>query len=505
MKSTIECGCSVADWKKNKSDLTCLLVLQNKKKTVLPSDSDKVLKKIVKNGCFNGGNGESIVFYPSVTSGCSHYCSTAVAVCGCGSLEDGVDYESDQWRKCGGEISKIAKKQKAKKICVVLPENIENPSVMQWVTEGIILGEYEFEKYKEKKEKDTYDGIAKVVFSVKKQKQSYRKKLSNGVNGAYAACSARNMANEPGNHWTAASFASYAKKLAGKTDLKCTVLGKGEMQKLKMGGILAVNQGSAEPPKLIVLEHEPESYSQTVLLVGKGLTFDSGGISLKPASGMQDMKFDMCGGAAVLCAMQAIAQEKPKVRVVALIPSTDNVIGSNALKPGDIIRHFNGVTSEIINTDAEGRLILADALAYGCEKYEPDCVIDLATLTGAVVVGLGHHYTGLLSNSDVLADKIIKAGKVTAEPVWRLPLDKEFTKQIKSDVADIKNTGGRAGGTCTAAAYLEKFVGNTPWAHLDIAGTAWSFTKKSYISKGASGTGVRTLVEFIRSWKKTKF
>jgi leucyl aminopeptidase len=217
------------------------------------------------------------------------------------------------------------------------------------------------------------------------------------------------------------------------------------------------------------------------------------------------MKYDMCGGAAVISAMKAVAAEKPVVRVIALVPATENLSGSKALKPGDIITHYNGVTSEIINTDAEGRLILADALAYGIEKYTPDCVLDLATLTGAVVVALGHHRTGLISNNDILADLVMTAGDSCGEPLWRLPLDKEYEKQIDSEVADIKNIGGKEGGTITAAAYLKKFVGDVPWAHLDIAGTAWDFTKKEYITKGPSGTGVRTLIEFIRNWKSIKF
>lgn len=274
---------------------------------------------------------------------------------------------------------------------------------------------------------------------------------------------------------------------------------------MKMGGILAVNKGSVDPAKLVVLEYKPKKYSQTIMLVGKGLTFDSGGVSLKPAAGMQDMKHDMCGGAAVLGVMKVVAREKPAVRVVGLVPTTDNMMSGSATKPGDIITHYNGITSEVINTDAEGRLILADALAYGNEKYQPDCIVDLATLTGAVIICLGHNRTGLLSNNDKLSELITQAAAKAGEPVWRLPIDEEHIKQIDSRVADIKNTGGREAGTITAAAYLQKFVGDTPWVHLDIAGTAWNFSKKNYVPEGPSGIGVRTLTEFIRDWKKTKF
>jgi len=290
--------------------------------------------------------------------------------------------------------------------------------------------------------------------------------------------------------------------LAKKYSLKCTVLDKDDMKRLGMGGILAVNQGSTEPPRMVILEYRPIEKSQTLLVVGKGLTFDSGGISLKPPAGMEDMKYDMCGGAAVMALMQAIGEERPDLGVVAIVPATDNMAGGAALKPGDIITHYNGLTSEIVNTDAEGRLILADALAYGVEKFTPDYVVDLATLTGAVIIGLGHHRTGLLGNNDELAGRLLAAGERCAEPLWRLPLGKEYTKQIESQVADIKNTGGKSAGTITAAAYLQKFVGETPWVHLDIAGTAWEFTEKSYIPKGPSGTGVRTLLELVRRWKK---
>jgi leucyl aminopeptidase len=218
---------------------------------------------------------------------------------------------------------------------------------------------------------------------------------------------------------------------------------------------------------------------------------------------MEEMKFDMCGGAAVMGAMQAIGKEKPKgINIVAIVPATENLPGPSALKPGDIITIYGGKTIEVVNTDAEGRLILADALAYGIKQYKPKTVVDLATLTGAVVIGLGHHRTGLLSNDEELARKVLAAGDRCGEPLWRLPLGPEYSKQIKSKVADMKNVGNRAAGTITAAAFLQEFVGETAWAHLDIAGTAYNFTDKPYVTKnGPSGIGVRTLLELVRNWK----
>ena len=409
-------------------------------------------------------------------------------------------------RTVGGIVANQCRKNKIENVGLCIPkiEGLDAAVVGENVIEGILLGAYQFLKYK-KKDDDTYPGLKKIEVFSSVDRTEIRKGVARGSNSALSACVARDMANEPGNCWTPTHFAQYAKKVAKELGLKCTILEKSHMTKLGMGGIIAVNKGSEEPPKFVILEYNPEQSSETVLLVGKGLTFDSGGISLKPGQGMMDMKYDMCGGAAVLSAIEAIAREKPRVRVVALIPSTDNMIGGGALKPGDIITHYGGITSEIENTDAEGRLILADALAYGIEKYQPSCVIDLATLTGAVIIALGHHYSGLMSNNDLLAERLVKAGKTCGEPLWRLPLGAMYAKQIKSKVADIKNTGGRPAGSITAAEYLHKFVGEVPWAHLDIAGTAWDFTEKTYIPKGPSGIGVRTLIELLRGWENGGF
>lgn len=405
-------------------------------------------------------------------------------------------------RTTGGTIAHQCKKNKLTIAAVLLPEikGLAATLVGQYLLEGILLGAYQFQKY-QKPEDDSYSGLQKVEILTSSGRTAVRSGLDRAINSTAAACDARDMANEPGNFWTPLHFAKYAQKVAKEHKIKCTILEKSHMAKLKMGGILAVNKGSKEPPKVIILDYNPKKDVDTVLLVGKGLTFDSGGISLKPAQNMMDMKYDMCGGAAVLTAIAALATEKIGVRVVAIVPSTDNMAGGGAVKPGDVITHYGGITSEIENTDAEGRLILADALSYGIEKYQPDCVIDLATLTGAVIIALGHHHTGLLCNNDQLADRLIDAGNVSGEPLWRLPLGGEYAKQLKSQVADLKNTGGRPAGCITAGEYLHAFVGKTPWAHLDIAGTAWDFTEKTYIPKGPSGIGVRTLIELLRKWE----
>ncbi|WP_163336635.1 leucyl aminopeptidase [Desulfopila sp. IMCC35008] len=493
-----------------KGDLLVCFVASGRKDSL---DCDKrilqVVYEIQQLGDFSAKENECILLYPSQHPKLLNSSAKRVLVIGLG---EGKKKRSEAelaelFRLAGGTISSYCEKYKVSDMMISAGPDLgfNQAQLAESLIEGVLLGDYRFSRFKKKDEKEKpYVGIEKILVSAvgwKVKSTALRRAVKKGAYTAVSANEARNMANEPGNHWTATHFAEYAKTMADELNLKCKTLNKAEMSKLGMGGILAVNQGSSEPPKLVVLEHNPKNSKKTILLIGKGLTFDSGGVSLKPAAGMQDMKYDMCGGAAVLGAMRAIAADKPRIRVVAIVPATDNMAGSAALKPGDIIKHYNGLTSEIVNTDAEGRLILADALAYGIEKYNPDCVVDVATLTGAVIIGLGHHYTGLLSNDDKLAGRLLEAGDRAGEPVWRLPLGKEYSKQIESKVADIKNAGGRPGGTSTAAAYLEHFVGETPWAHLDIAGTAWDFTEKTYIPKGPSGIMVRTLVQLVRDWR----
>ena len=466
----------------------------------------KELQTAISLGDFKGKENETLLVYPHTSSNTNSF-SGRVLYMGLGKVSDDSPTElRERYREVGGKIASMAEKVKSKEICLCLPAIASMPAdiFVECLLEGVLLGDYRFLKYKKKdSKKEKFTGLAKVTVWSPKAEKGLRRGINRARLAAGAACDARNMANEPGNGWKPLSFANYARELAITHKMKCTVLGKTDMKRLKMGGILAVNQGSSEPPKMVILEYKTlKKKADTILLVGKGLTFDSGGVSLKPSPGMQDMKYDMCGGAAALSTMAVVGEEKPDVNVIAIIPATDNMGGAAALKPGDIIKHYSGTTSEIINTDAEGRLILADALAYGIKKFSPDCVVDLATLTGAVIVGLGHHRTGLLGNNQPLVDRLCNAGDNCGEPLWQLPLDKEYTKQIDSDVADIKNTGGPGAGSITAAAYLQKFVGDTPWAHMDIAGTAWNFTKKTYIPKGPSGTGVRTLVDMIRNWKK---
>jgi leucyl aminopeptidase len=314
---------------------------------------------------------------------------------------------------------------------------------------------------------------------------------------AEAANFAREVINEPSNVLTPTELARRAEETAKDYGLEFEALDEAQMKELGMGALLGVAQGSAEPAKLIVMRYTPKSESkETIAIVGKGITFDTGGISIKPADGMEKMKYDMAGGATTIAAMRAIAQLKPEVNVLGIVPATENMPGGRAQRPGDVVRAMTGKTIEVINTDAEGRLVLADAVAYA-RKLGATKIVDLATLTGAVSIALGDVYVAVLGSNQEWVDRIIAAGKKAGEKIWELPLDKEYREQIKSEIADIKNIGGRKAGTITGAYFIREFVEDTPWAHLDIAGTAWNENKKPHLAVGPTGVCVRTLVNLV--------
>lgn len=306
----------------------------------------------------------------------------------------------------------------------------------------------------------------------------------------------RDIANMPPSRGTPTLFEERARKIP---DLDVTAFGREDFLRLGMGGIEGVSRAAQEPARMVIMEYGPRD-EKPILLVGKGITFDSGGISIKPSEKMDQMKFDKCGASSVLGLMKLVSDLKLKKHIVGIMPLTENLPGGHAYKPGDILKHYNGRTSEVLSTDAEGRLVLADALSYGVEKYDPSEVIDFATLTGAVVVALGNNIAGLMGNDDRVKSKLMAASGRAWERLWELPLDDDFMDQIKSEVADIKNTGGRPGGSETAGAFLRHFVGDKPWAHLDIAGTAWTqekTIKSGYLPAGATGFGVRLIYEYL--------
>lgn len=371
----------------------------------------------------------------------------------------------------------------------------------QAVVEGTELALYGFKELKTEPEDDPKEvsDMTFVVFDESKRPE-VKAAVEVGRQIVGGVSLARDLVNRPANYATPTLLAQRAQEMAGEFGMACQVLDEDEMTELGMGSLLSVAQGTDEPARLIILEHNAgRDDLDTVVLVGKGITFDSGGISLKNKEGMETMKGDMAGGAAVLGAMRAVAALDLPLHVVGLVPATENLPSGKAYKPGDVVRAMNGKTIEVISTDAEGRMILADALAYA-DRYQPKAVVDMATLTGAIVVALGHHATGLFSNDDNLAARLGAAGRTSFERVWRLPLFKEYSEQLKSHVADVKHTGGQPAGSITAAIFLSKFIGDFPWAHLDIAGKAWTDEDKPYTPKWATGIGVRLLTQFLRDW-----
>jgi leucyl aminopeptidase len=482
-------------------DLLVYFVRENERDS--PAGNSAAVQALINRafaaGDFTGREGQTLISYPETAVGRIPG-PARVLVVGLG-IEEAVP---ELFRKAGGVAATAAAKTKAQEMMVVLPKiaALAPPVVAQALTEGLLLGSYSFRKYKTKEEDEQGSGQLREISLATTVGTAVRPGVKRGRVAAAAVSAARDMAHEPANRWTPNHFADLSRQIADRHHLGCRIFDRQELEKMGMGGILAVNRGSAEPPTLSILEYRTRRKVPTLLLVGKGLTFDAGGYSLKPAAGMQEMKYDMCGAAVVLAVMQAVGELAPgRLDVVAMVPATENLVGPAALKPGDVITQYGGKTVEVINTDAEGRLILADALAYGIEHYRPDFVIDVATLTGAVIIGLGHHRTGLLANDDQLAAKVLTTGEMAGEPLWRLPLGPEYSKQLKSEIADLKNVDKRDAGTIIAACFLQEFVGKTPWVHLDIAGTAWNFTEKSYVPAGPSGVGVRTILDLIMAWR----
>jgi len=412
----------------------------------------------------------------------------------------------DKVRGAVAEICRLLQKKEVKTIATLAQgagiAGISLDGAAQAVTEGVLLGVYSFRKHITKEAE--YGEIEK--FTIVDVNKANLPLLEKGCNKgrilAEATNLCRDMVNEPANYMTPTHMAETATNLAQTYGLEINILEKGQMEELGMGALLGVTQGSRQPPKFIVLRYNgSDSGEIDIALVGKGITFDSGGISIKPSQGMEEMKGDMAGGAAVMAAMRAIAQLKPKINVMAIIPCAENLPGGNSLKPGDVLKTMDGKTIEIVSTDAEGRLILADALGYA-KKFGARSVVDVATLTGACRVALGDVCTGAFTNNQELVEKVIAAGVDAGEPVWQMPMHELYKEQNKSDVADIKNIGGRWGGAITAAQFLAEFVGDTPWVHLDIAATSLTDKERTYLVKGATGVPLRTLVNLVLSLAK---
>ncbi|HWE06431.1 MAG TPA: leucyl aminopeptidase [Rhizomicrobium sp.] len=405
-------------------------------------------------------------------------------------------FDAAEMRRLVSAAVRMLKPKGVKRVAVVLEGSFAGADFTAAAVEGAILGDFEPDRYKGG-EKKALESVAIVGGD--------EKAVERGRILAEAQNFARNLANEPANLLTPMKMAEAARAMCEESGIKgvleCEVLEQDQMKKLGMGALLGVAQGSAEPPALIVIRYKPASAKSKdhLALVGKGVTFDTGGISIKPSDGMEKMKYDMCGGADMMAAMRAIAQLKPTVTVSAFIPCVENMPGSRAQRPGDIVTAMSGKTIEVLNTDAEGRLILADAMAYA-RKQGVTHMVDAATLTGAIVVALAHIHVGLFSNNDDMRDRVLNAAKAEGERMWAMPLDDDYKDYLKSAFADLGNIGGRWGGAITAAAFLKEFAEDTPWVHLDIAGTAWLDDAKPYMAKGPTGVAVRTLVRLALDW-----
>ena len=406
---------------------------------------------------------------------------------------------TDVLRNVSGKIAQKIRSMGLPEFSIIVPSGfpIDSNSSISAIVEGSILSMYSFDTYK--KEKSEKSPNLSILVS---NSQNAQKIISKAEIVSQGVIYARSIGNLPPNDCSPSRLASFANAIATKNRLKCKIISKDELRKKGFGGISAVGRGSKNEPKLIILEHNKgKRNDKPVVLVGKAVTFDTGGISLKPGDKMDEMKFDKCGGCTVLGIMKAVSELKLQINVVGIIPSVENMPGSESYRPGDIVRLYSGKTAEILNTDAEGRLILADALSYGIKQYSPKSIIDFATLTGACIVALGNNVAALVSNNQRLSEKIKKSSEKTSEEIWQLPINDDYMDMIKSNVADMRNIGmGRSAGTITAAAFLANAVDDTPWAHLDIAGTAWTqdaSKKKSYNPKGATGFGVRLILDYL--------
>jgi leucyl aminopeptidase len=473
-------------WSETNARLLVVGIFENQELTTLGQAIDAHLGGVISKAAtlddLTGKPGESRTFYDD---------DRVVLVMGLGPRDK---FDSEAIRKAGGSISKTALARKMTTLAVECFCTCSEKSNCQALAEGLVLGSYRFNDHRTGHD-DGPDLEAVTVLG------GDETDLSKGAVIAAGVCLARDLGNHPGNVATPTRLAEEARRIGGSCGMKVTVLDREEIVEQGMGALAGVAQGSDEPPKFIVMEYNGGAADRKpVALVGKGLTFDSGGISIKPSAQMDEMKFDMCGSAIVLGVMQAVSILKPALNVIGVIPSTENLLGAKACKPGDILKAYNGKTIEVLNTDAEGRLILADALSYVTANHDLEYALDFATLTGAVLVALGHHTTGIMGTDEDLIRRVKESSEKTGEKVWEFPLWEEYCEEVKSKIADVKNLGnGRNSGTIAGGAFLKEFVDkDTPWVHFDIAGSAWGEKEKPYGPKaGATGNIIRLVIDLL--------
>lgn len=476
-----------------KSDLVVIGIHEGKGLTADCKALDKRLKKKVMDAItlekFKGEFGKHIFLYGDEDV-------KRVLIYGLGKADK---YDGDAARKLGAIILRNANALKVKSVTVDAESlGFSGEQMLQAGTEGLMITNYEFLDYKSKKEETVF---VKTIYVLGNAPADMLKKVQALTEGVFLA---RDVSNHPANVATPTYLANHAREIGKAPNTTTKIFDLKEIEKMGMGAFYGVARGATEPAKMIIIDYKGgKKGDKPFALVGKGLTFDSGGISIKPSAGMDEMKFDMCGSSTVLGVMKAVSILQPKINIVAAIGSTENMPDGNAQRPGDIVTAYNGKTIEILNTDAEGRLVLADVMSYVVDKYKPVKMIDFATLTGAVVVALGDKVTGIMSNNAEFVKEIKAASEVSGEKVWELPLWDSYFDDIKSKIADIKNVGnGRMAGTITAGMFLKEFVGDTTWCHMDIAGTAWGATKPEFLPKvGASGVAVRLVYNLLENQK----
>jgi leucyl aminopeptidase len=485
---------------KHKTDAAVILLFENEKPGKVAERVDKALggmiSRLIKKGDFKPKRGAVHLLYPE-----GRIPAERLLLVGMGKRSE---FTPDHVRQAAGKAAPSLRNSGAQGITFIADGiGLDAEELGQALAEGSALGLYRFLKYKTNEESDRKKDLRMI--SLLTESVGAVKAMRKGVNvGEAIAAStimARDLVNSPPADKTPTIIASAARTMSRQFGLNVRVLEKDRMRKLGMGGLLGVAAGSAQPPKFIIVEYRKGRTRPFIALVGKTITFDSGGISIKPAENMDRMKDDMAGGAAVLGAIRNAAALKLPLNIVGLLPVTENMPGGRAYKPGDVLRTMSGQTIEVLSTDAEGRLILSDALSYAC-TYKPAVIVDIATLTGACSIALGTEAIGMLGTDDRFKQRMRAAGEKTGERVWEMPLWEEYYEQIKSDIADMKNAGGRAGGVITAAALLSKFVQKYPWVHLDIAATSLAEKERPYTPKGATGIGVRLLTQFLRDYVK---
>ncbi|MCK5125492.1 MAG: leucyl aminopeptidase [candidate division Zixibacteria bacterium] len=455
--------------------------------------TDGTVFKMYKSGEFSGDAGDIVML--------RHVPETASGKVILAGLGDEKSVTLDDFRKAAGRIGKLALSHKIRSIGFYYDGNEVNPRTSA-IVEGFVLGSYKYLNYKtDEKSKNTGIDSMAIVVPRKNQLRQAEVGLARGEIISESVCNCRDLVNLPGNALYPESYAKEAAKLAKKYKFKCRILNESDIKKEKMGALLSVSQGSDKGPRFVVLEYNGKAKAKPVVLIGKGVTFDSGGISLKPGLNMGEMKGDMTGSAVVLNVITAAARLQAKINLVVLMPLVENMPSGKATRPGDIVTSRAGLTIEVINTDAEGRMILADAIDYA-KKFDPQAVIDIATLTGAAQYILGYAGAPFVGTNQKLNDNLRQSAELTGERIWELPLWEDFTKIMKSPIADLHNSGGRQAGTLTAASFLKQFTGDWPWAHIDIAYCDVEPKGLPYIPVGPTGFGVRLLLETIMRWKK---